>query len=185
MEKNMNKIFILLFILVLPFVMAGCGRNDGKPVVKTITTKAGSSEKEYTLIYENGKGKATEEFAADDALFLLADQEDFSSEIENGKITVRLNGTKLTDADGNPYEADKIINSLMQCVAETAEHDLVSVTILIDDGTYFVFEEWNVNWQSPCVLYQYDTEAGALKELYRWDDVKLQGISLAAERSGS
>ena len=79
----------------------------------------------------------------------------------------------------------EIIKNLMQCVADTAEHDFFSVTIIIDDGKYFVFEELNVNWQSPCLLYQYDTDAGALQELSRWEDVKLQGISLAAERSGS
>lgn len=181
----MKRICSLLSVLVFLMFMTGCGKDAGEPVVRTITTKTGSSEKAYTLIYENGKGKETEEFPADDAVFLSADQEDFASEIKNGKITVRLNGTKLTDADGNSYDEDTIINALMQCVAGTAEHDLFSVTIIIDDGKYFVFEKLNVNWQSPCILYQYDTDAGALKELYRWEDVELQGISLAAERSGS
>lgn len=178
MERMKARTCSLLSVLVFLLVMTGCGKDVGEPVVRTITTKTGSSEKEYTLIYENGKGTAVEEFVVDDALFLSADKEDFVSGIKNGKVSVCLNGTKLTDADGNPYEADAIVKNLMQCVAGTAEHDFLSVTIIIDDGTYFVFEKLNVNWQSPCVLYRYDTDAGALKELYRWEDVELQGISL-------
>ncbi|MBR4573718.1 MAG: hypothetical protein IKO16_02300 [Lachnospiraceae bacterium] len=163
---------------VLTVILGGCGTTTSNPVVRAITSKPGTDEKEYSIVYDNGKIEATSEFAPDEAIVLYADSDDFVANTENGKVNVRLDDTKLTDDTGNPYDTDDVIQSLMQDIADNAEHDIFDVSIIIDGDRYFVFEKHNVNIQTPCVLYEYDTATKVLDELCRWDDVDLKGIAI-------
>ena len=173
----MEKKYGMLFALALVIIAGGCG-SATSPVLKTITIPSSGGEKEYSIIYDNGKASRTDAFSPDNALFLFADEGDFVETTKDGTITVTLADTKLTDADGTDSEPDDVIRSLMNRVADNAEHDIFDVTFIIDGGHYYVFEKENVNLQAPCILYEYDKENGSLKELYRWEDVELEGISV-------
>ena len=163
---------------VLTVILGGCGTTTSNPVVRAITSKPGTDKKEYSIVYDNSQIEATSEFTPDETIILYADNDDFSANVENRKVNVRLDGTKLTDDTGDPYDTDDVIRSLMQDIADNAEHDIFDVSIIIDDDRYFVFEKHNVNIQTPCVLYEYDTTAKVLNELCRWEDVDLIGISV-------
>lgn len=176
--EKMRRSVIITVSLMIMCLLAGCNTADIKPVVKTITSKLGTDKKEYSIVYDNGKIEVTSEFTPDETIILYADDDDFSANVENGKVNVRLDDTKLTDDSGDPYDTDDVIRSLMQDIADNAEHDIFDVSIIIDDDRYFVFEKHNVNIQTPCVLYEYDTTAKVLNELCRWEDVDLIGISV-------
>ena len=163
---------------VLTVILGGCGTTTSNPVVRAITSKPGTDKKEYSIVYDNSQIEATSEFTPDETIILYADNDDFSANVENRKVNVRLDGTKLTDDTGDPYDTDDVIRSLMKSIADNAEHDIFDVSIIIDDDRYFVFEKHNVNIQTPCVLYEYDTTAKVLNELCRWEDVDLIGISV-------
>ena len=173
----MKKLLMLLLMTIFLSVLGGCGVH-GNPVVKTITYKKGSNRADYAVVYDSRKIEKTNEFDPDDATILLAENGDFMSDMDNGKITVSLVSTELTDVDGNTVEADKTITALMESVANYAEHDIFDVKIIIDGDRYFVFEKHNVNFWTPCVLYEYDPAATKLTELHKWDDVELSGIAL-------
>ena len=174
----MKKMRIVLILAVLTVILGGCGTTTSNPIVKAITSKPGTDEKEYSIVYNNGKIEAASEFAPDEAIVLYADSDDFVANTENGKVNVRLDDTKLTDDTGNPYDTDDVIQSLMQDIADNAEHDIFDVSIIIDGDRFFVFEKHNVNIHTPCVLYEYDITAKGLNELCRWEDVDLIGISV-------
>ena len=163
---------------VLTVILGGCGTTTSNPIVKAITSKPGTDEKEYSIVYNNGKIEAASEFAPDEAIVLYADSDDFVANTENGKVIVRLENTKLTDDAGNPYDADDMMRTIMQSIADSVDHDIFDVCIIIDSGRYFVFEKHNVNIQTPCVLYEYDTTAKVLNELCHWEDADLIGISV-------
>ena len=174
----MKNTRMALAFAVLTVILGGCGTTVSNPIVKAITSKPGTDEKEYSIVYDNGKIEAASEFAPDEAIVLYADNDDFVANTENGKVIVRLENTKLTDDAGNPYDADDMMRTFMQRIAESADHDIFDVCIIIDSGRYFVFEKHNVNIQTPCVLYEYDTATKVLDELCRWDDVDLKGIAI-------
>lgn len=179
----MKRIIIMVSTMLLIILAAGCGTIAASPVIKTITVKNSTEENEYSIIYDNGKKETVDEFIPDDALFLYVDNEDFSSNIRNGRVHVGLEATKLTDSDGNIYDADEMLQTIMQCIADSAEHEIFDVTIIIYEGGYYVFEKHNVNIQTPCVLYEYDTATMVLNELCRWNDVDLKGISICKSDS--
>ena len=174
----MKKMRIVLFLAVLTVILGGCETTTSNPVVRAITSKPGTDEKEYSIVYDNGKIEATSDFTPDETIILYADNDDFSANVENGKVSVRLDDTKLTDDTGDPYDTDEVIQSLMKSIADNADHDIFDVSIIIDGDRYFVFEKHNVNIHTPCVLYEYDTTAKGLNELCRWEDVDLIGISV-------
>lgn len=173
----MKKPAMLVLLIMLLSILGGCG-DQGNPVVKTITSKNGSSKTDYSIVYDNGKIGKTDEFEPDEATFLFVENGDFKSSMDDGKITVTLDTTELTDEDGNPYETDDTLMALMESVANNAEHDIFDVKIIIDGDRYFVFEKHNVNFWTPCVLYEYYPADSKLTELYKWDDVELTGIAL-------
>ena len=179
----MKRIIIMVSTMLLIILAAGCGTIAASPVIKTITVKNSTEENEYSIIYDNGKKETVDEFIPDDALFLYVDNEDFSSNIRNGRVHVGLEATKLTDSDGNIYDANEMLQTIMQCIADSAEHEIFDVTIIIYEGGYYVFEKHNVNIQTPCVLYEYDTATMVLNELCRWNDVDLKGISICKSDS--
>lgn len=54
-EKNlMKKPAMLVLLIMLLSILGGCG-DQGNPVVKTITSKNGSSKTDYSIVYDNGK----------------------------------------------------------------------------------------------------------------------------------
>ncbi|MDY6243260.1 MAG: hypothetical protein SPL82_05130, partial [Lachnospiraceae bacterium] len=98
--------------------------------------------------------KETDSFTADEAEFLYADADDFASAVENGKVVVELKATKMIDSEGNEVEEDGTVKVIMQKLADEAEHDLSRMTVISDDGSYYTFVKYNVNWQNLCALYR-------------------------------
>ena len=59
-------------------------------------------------------------------------------------------------------EEDGTVKVIMQKLADEAEHDLSRMTVISDDGSYYTFVKYNVNWQNLCALYRYDGSEGKL-----------------------
>lgn len=136
------------------------------------------NETVYSVVYGNGVMKETDSFTADEAEFLYADADDFASAVENGKVVVELKATKMIDSEGNEVEEDGTVKVIMQKLADEAEHDLSRMTVISDDGSYYTFVKYNVNWQNLCALYRYDGSEGKLTEVCRWDNVEMTGTAL-------
>lgn len=66
-----------------------------------------SSEVQYEMIYEDGSAEVlNEEVAVDDKEVYIADVNNFSTKIENGKVVNTLTSTAVTDSEGNEVKAD-------------------------------------------------------------------------------
>ena len=132
----------------------------------------------YEMIYEGGKVKKTGKFTPEANTIYQADFTDFSGTIEDNKIAVTLIDTKLTDEDGNEIEPDENTIKFMQWIADNAEHNIYEADFIPLQDKYFALVKLNVNWWDPCVLYMYDTEEQKFSELYKWDHVNIEGVSL-------
>ena len=130
------------------------------------------------MIYEGGKVKKTGKFTPEANTIYQADFTDFSGTIEDNKIAVTLIDTKLTDKDGNEIEPDENTIKFMQWIADNAEHNIYEADFIPLQDKYFALVKLNVNWWDPCVLYMYDTEEQKFSELYKWDHVNIEGVSL-------
>ena len=75
--------------------------------------------------------------------------------------------------------ADSTLTDILTAAADEIKHDIIQFDILKDGESYFTVVKLNVNWQSPCELYQYDQNTRHLNRLYRWDSVDIVGIALA------
>lgn len=154
--------------------------RQAAPVLKAIIQSEESdvADYEYLVVYDNGKIAAIDSFVPDDTVSYTAEYGDFVSNIANNKIINILRSTVLIDDQGRETEADEIMTAIMQTGADTINHPIYQFKIIADKDRYFVFVKLNVNWQSPCILYEYDVNNGSFIELYRWDRVDLMGISV-------
>ncbi len=171
MKRTIRAGIVLSLVCAL---LCGCGTSV--PVLRTITLSG--SQTVYEAIYENGSTARIEPFEPAAVTTYFAEDADYETDIVDGKIVNSLQATELTDAYGNAIAADDTLTALLQAVADTVDHDFYDLKILTDDRHYFVFLKLNVNWQSPCILYEYDTESGVLHRLCEWDDAELRGIAL-------
>lgn len=170
----MKKVAVFLLSIMIIFLV-GCGKSSS-PVVDVITSNIETGEIHYWTIYDNNSSEEIEEFEPANIQVLQVSDNDFSSEINGKKISVSVNKYELEDEDGGRYEADGNLRRIIDDVAENAGHDIYGVKIYNVDGNIFVFEKHNVNWQLPCVLYQYFPDTRELSKLYQWDGVELVGL---------
>lgn len=157
----------------------------GDIVIKVITTKETNgwekkdeSEKKYYAVYSNGTYLETEKFDPDDVIKYHVGTETFSSEIVGNRIinkvinpTVRENNDALINPD------DRILG-IINAAANSIEHDIWKFEIIKDKNKYFAFIWLNVNWSSPCELYEYDIKNKSIHQLCEWDEVDIVGISV-------
>ncbi len=178
--RNRMMYSCLLCILLLVLFTA-CGGDDSVPILKVIlqSSEADASTYEYLTVYHNGKSSSIDAFEPDDAAYYAAVHGDFDSYIENNTVHNILKATTLIDENNEEFEADEVIAAMMQSAADSIEHDIWKFQAITTEGRYFAFVELNVNWQSPCVLYEYDAAENILIELCRWDGVDLIGISIS------
>ena len=174
----MKRIFAFLTCIMITLMLAACGQAS--PVLKVIIQSEESdvADYEYLVVYDNEKSAATDSFVPDDTVSYTAESGDFVSSIVNNKIVNTLGSTILIDDHGSETDADEIMTAIMQLGADTINHPIFQFTIIADRDRYFAFVKLNVNWQSPCILYEYDVKNGSLIELCRWDGVDLMGISI-------
>lgn len=173
----MKRILAIISVIFVMVSATGCG-NRGTPVVRVVTSSVGDGSESYETVYEDGKVKKTDNFTPEADTVYQTDEGDYSSDVKDGKFTVKLNNTKLTDEDGNEAAADENMVKLMQWIADNSEHDVLAVYLVTLQDKYFAMVELNVNWQDPCILYMYDSEKQQFYELHQWDNVKLEGVSL-------
>lgn len=174
----MRIILILAAAVYIAFLQAGCS-SHGAPVAKVVTSSPDDGTQSYEIIYDDGKIKKTDKFTPEADTIYQADFTDFSGTIENNKIKVTLVDTKLTDEDGNEAEPDENTVKFMQWIADHAEHDIYEVDFMPLEDKYFALVKLNVNLWDPCTLYMYDIKAETTTELYEWDHVNIEGVSLA------
>ena len=168
-----------LFIALPAALCAGCSCSGGRgePAVRAaVDTKGGEGERQYYLLYDSGRTERIKEFKLDRAARFVADIDDFSSEMVDGKITVTVRDTAFTTG-GAQYEADSVMKDIMEAAAKETVHEIIYFEIIREGGNYYVFEKLNVNLWTPCRLFSYDRRSGTLTFLGEWDDVELAGLN--------
>ena len=151
--------------------------ENKNPIVE-VATIDNSGTTNYSAIYANGKLEQTESFTADKVKIYDATN-DFENKIVGNRIVVTLKSTYLIDEDGNESHAGDDLKQFMQSLADVSHNPLWNVQIIEDGDRYLAFVKLNVNWWTPCILYEYDADNNKAVKLYEWDDVDLQGIKLA------
>ena len=164
-------------------MLTACGdvsSHEAVPILKVVIQAEGSdtADYEYITVYNDGNCAETEAFDPDDSAFYTSVNGNFYLSIVNNKFVNSLESTILIDSNGNITEADEIMTGIMKAAADTIHHDIWQLKIIADGNRYYAFIKLNVNWQSPCILYQYDTVTAELTELCRWDGVDLVGIAI-------
>lgn len=177
----MKKLIAVLLLAVMAFSLFGClSREDrlrGAPVVKVILQPSydETAEKEYYLVDSKGHTEKASAFAEDPNMsaYYADVLRDFRCDITDGNIVNTYTGTAEFE--------DETVPQIMQVAADTIDHNMMALSVWCSEGQYFAFTKLNVNWQDPCILYAYDTEAKELKELYTWQSMELVGISTDIE----
>ena len=168
------------FLLGRVFRQGGQETASSTPIVNVELELKNSSEIQYGTIYEDGSIEILDKaVAVDDAEVYIADVDNFSSKIENGKVVNTLVSNTVTDSEGNEMKADGALSNLLQVIADTVEHDILEAKIFEGEQTYYIAIQTNVNLQSPCDFYQYEPSDGKISYLNSWDNVNVLGVSLA------
>lgn len=170
---------IVAHLWLPPIINAISGRSV--PRLKIQLEQRETSEIHNWALCTNGKVMPLEEaFEPEDAKIWIADCNCFSSELVNGQIVNRVVQTRVKDGDGNELEADEALCSVLQAVADTVDHDILDVMVIVpekSDCEYYVAVHTNVNWQSPCDFYSYDPREKRLSSrIYCWDNVEVLGV---------
>ncbi len=171
---------LVCLLCVLLALLTSCGQpastEAAVPVLRVVICDGDADT--YLAVYPHGETAEIGEFDPDTAAFYTAAHGDFFSSIENNRVRNALIATTLIDTNGNQVEADRTIAAMMQAAADTITHDIWKFHAITVGSRCFAFVELNVNWQSPCILYEYDAAQSSLTELCRWDGVELVGISV-------
>ena len=176
----MKKITLLVFGLWAALHLAAC--SPATPLARVMLEPTGEEggDAVYQTVYDNGKTKETDAFSPEAERF-TAVYGDFSCEIVNGKVINTLIATRLTNSAGEEGDADDTQKALLLALADEIDHDMAALSLFTAGTRHFAYVQLNVNWSSPGILYEYDSEAGRLSELARWDSYNLTGLSLPEE----
>ncbi|MCD8018864.1 MAG: hypothetical protein LUF92_04570 [Clostridiales bacterium] len=180
----MRRFLTVLLCMMIFVTLTACGNTasigDNSSVLKVVIQdeEADTEAYDYLAVYQDGKTSEIDAFHPDDMIFYTAASEDFTSSIKGNTVVNKLTATTLIDENGNQTRADETITEMMQTVADMVEHDIWQFQVITGGKRYFAFVKLNVNWQSPCILYEYDASTDSLTELCRWDGVDLLGISI-------
>ena len=68
--------------------------------------------------------------------------------------------------------------NIINAAADSIEHVIWKFKIFKDNDNYFAFIWLNVNWFSPCELYEYDINNQSIRQLCEWDEIDIVGISV-------
>lgn len=161
----MKRLHALILALLLA-VMAGCAA-DPAPTVRVIVENRQTQEAEYWAL--GGRAKETDSFEADLPPVCTVNPMGLDTRAEG-----RVNYIHL-GMDGQPVE-NETYEAMVRTACGQIDHDIWEFQIIEDGGRYFAFIKLNVNWWTPCGLYEYAPETGTLTELKEWDDVNLIGL---------
>ena len=157
----------------------------GDIVINVITTKETNeweekdeTDKKYYAVYSNGVYRETEKFIPNDVIEYYVGTETFSSEIVGNRIVNKVIKPTVRDNNDALINPDDRILGIINAAANSIEHDIWKFEIIKDKDKYFAFIWLNVNWSSPCELYEYDIENKSIHQLCEWDEVDIAGISV-------
>ena len=172
----------IIIIVCVCYIVVGGGVERSKPMVYVKLRMEDEPKIVYGLIYENGKMKTLRDaFESDDVNVFVADSWNFSSRISGNKVVNSVSSTMVTDGHGDEIPADNTIQGILQTLAEGIDHEIYEAKIFEDNGDYFIAVKVNVNWQSPCDFYQYNTATEELKYLITWQDADVLKVSVDRE----
>ena len=178
----MKRFFVVLAALALLAVLAVGIRNANDTPLLRVMLQPRDGENAactYETVYASGKSRRCNAFTPDACVFYTADYTDFDTTALRAHRVNTLVSTTLYDSVGNTVEPDETMIDMMHAAADQIDHAIFDFQIIVVDGhRYFAFIKLNVNWWTPCVLYEFDLETGALKELCTWDDMDLTGLAL-------
>ena len=174
----MKRILAALLSFALCLALLLFIRSEPDEPILHVALKS-ASEQDAAYVYEtvcaSGKSCACDAFTPDACVFYTADYADFDTTALRAHRVNTLVSTTLYDSVGNTVEPDETMIDMMHAAADQIDHAIFDFQIIVVDGhRYFAFVKLNVNWQDPCVLYEYD--GGLLRELAQWDNMRLLSI---------
>ena len=145
---------------------------SSQAVVK-VAYQTEDGETHFSRLYDDGGLEEVEPFAFDDVIHYEFEHNCFESRIVDHKVVNKLNKDEI-----NLQVDDSTIMHLLELIVKDVNHDIVQVEIYKDAQSYFMTVKTNVNWQDPCLFYQYISEDDELNCLYQWDGIDIIGIAL-------
>ena len=176
----MKRIFaaLLSFALCLALLLFIRSEPD-EPILHVALKGAGEQDAAYVYetVYASGKSRRCNAFTPDSAVFYTADYADFDTSALHSHRVNTLVATTLYDSAGNTVTPSETMIAMMRAAADQLDHAIFSFQIIVVNGQRcFAFVKFNVNWWTPCTLYEY--EDGALRALCQWDNMRLLSIGL-------
>ena len=179
--KRLSAVLLSLALLfaLLPVPVLSARRESGEPLLHVALKSAGNQNAAYVYetVFTNGRSRSCGAFTPGACVFYTADYADFDTTSRRTHLVNTLVATTLYDSVGNTVSPDETMLSMMHAAADQIEHAIFGFQIIVVNGRhYFAFVKLNVNWQDPCILYEYDN--GLLRELCQWDNMRLLSIGL-------
>ena len=176
----MNRILaaLLSFALCLALLLFIRSEPD-EPLLHVALKSSGEQDAAYVYetVYTSGKSRACDAFTPDACVFYTADYADFDTSALRSHRVNTLVATTLYDSAGNTVTPSETMIAMMRAAADQLDHAIFSFQIIVVNGQRcFAFVKFNVNWWTPCTLYEY--EDGALRALCQWDNMRLLSIGL-------
>ncbi len=176
----MKRMFAALLCLALGLALFLSLRNKpDEPLLRVALKSEDGQDAAYVCetVYASGKSRRCEAFTPDSAVFYTADYADFDTSALHSRRVNTLVATTLYDSVGNTITPNETMIAMMRAAAEQIDHAIFTFQIIVVNGQrYFAFVKLNVNWWTPCTLYEY--EGGELRELAQWDNMRLLSIGL-------
>ena len=177
----MKRFFVVLAALALLAALAVGIRNaNDTPLLRVMLQPRNDEDAActYETVYASGKSRSAGEFTSDHIAVYTADYTDFDFTNPRPCTLNRLVDTVLYNAHGEEIHPDKTMLAMMRAASHQLDHAIYEFQIVVDGERYFAFIKLNVNWWTPCVLYEFDLETGELEELCTWDNMELTGLAL-------
>lgn len=177
---KIRYIIAIVFIVISAIhFMINPSEDFGSTSLKVITRGESTNEVNYIAIDSNGNSREINKFVSDELKIYNASSRCFSSYIENNKVRNKLIEIEFDDIDDS-LKTDEIVRDICMS-AERLEHAIWEFQIFKLADDYFALIKLNVNWHSPCDLYQYDINEKELKLLYSFDSVDIIGLAYPKE----
>ena len=174
----MKRMFAALLCLALGLALFLSLRNKpDEPLLRVALKSEDGQDAAYVCetVYASGKSRRCEAFTPDTCVFYTADYADFDTSALRSRRVNTLVATTLYDSVGNTITPNETMIAMMRAAAEQIDHAIFTFQIIVVNGQrYFAFVKLNVNWWTPCTLYEY--EGGELRELAQWDNMRLLSI---------
>ena len=176
----MKRILAALLSSALCLALLFFVRNKSDEPLLHVALKS-SGEQDAAYVYEtvcaSGKSRRCEAFTPDTCVFYTADYADFDTSALHSHRVNTLVATTLYDSAGNAVTPNETMIAMMHAAADQIDYAIFTFQIIVVNGQrYFAFVKLNVNWWTPCTLYEY--KDGQLRELCQWDNMRLLSVGL-------